>query len=297
MIYPCKPGGTDDYIAVVLAGDSWDTILALADRADLIGDPRYSTPEARRRTRRRGGAISSPHGRALSPSTKPCRSLTELGIAAGAVQDSCEVLQDTASQGPRDGHRHPGPRPRRLPDNRLPHQSRGQRCASNAPPPLLGEHSEEVLDHHARHDRQRGLDSARRWRCLGSDSSVQSAAAGIASAGCGNGMDSGLRRAASCSTGAQRPGSVLPASRTLGSRLISPQLGAVCIGCDNTHHRDSVYVRLLAVWVIPRMTVPRALSSHPPRAIILMVWIPTSLRVGFREQRFRIAADSPGCEP
>ena len=93
LIHPCKPGGTDDYIAIVLAGDSWDTILALADRADLIGDPRYATHEAREERPDEVAEIVRSWTRTVTK-YEAMQTLTELGIAAGAVQDSCEVLQD-----------------------------------------------------------------------------------------------------------------------------------------------------------------------------------------------------------
>ncbi len=143
LIYPCKPGGTDDYIAIVLAGDSWDTILALADRADLIGDPRYATHEARAERPDEVEEIISAWTRTITKH-EAMRTLTELGIAAGAVQDSCEVLRD------------PHLKAREIViDMRDPARGDYQvigcpvKVEGNdvqvTPPPLLGEHSEEVL--------------------------------------------------------------------------------------------------------------------------------------------------------
>ena len=143
LIYPCKPGGTDDYIAIVLAGDSWDTILALADRADLIGDPRYSTHEARAEHPDEVEEIISAWTRTITKH-EAMRTLTELGIAAGAVQDSCEVLRD------------PHLKAREIViDMRDPARGDYQvigcpiKVEGNdvqvTPPPLLGEHTEEML--------------------------------------------------------------------------------------------------------------------------------------------------------
>ncbi len=143
LIYPCKPGGSDDYIAIVLAGDSWDTILALADRADLIGDPRYSTHEARGERPDEVEEIVAAWTRTQTK-YEAMRTLTELGIAAGAVQDSCEVLRDE----------HLGAREMVI-DMQDPARGDYQiigcpiKVQGNdvrvAPPPLLGEHSGEVL--------------------------------------------------------------------------------------------------------------------------------------------------------
>ncbi len=143
MIYPCKPGGADDYVAIVLAGDSWDTILALAGRADLIGDLRYSTSEAREERPDEVGDIISSWTRTLTK-FKAMQTLTELGIAAGAVQDSCEVLQDPHLraremvidiQDPARGDYQVIGCPIKVKGNET----------QITPPPLLGEHSEEVL--------------------------------------------------------------------------------------------------------------------------------------------------------
>jgi formyl-CoA transferase len=43
----CKPGGQNDYIYVVFQPQIWDRLLNTMGRDDLVGDPRYSTPEAR----------------------------------------------------------------------------------------------------------------------------------------------------------------------------------------------------------------------------------------------------------
>lgn len=64
------------------------------------------------------------------------------------------------------------------------------------------------------------------------------------------------------------------ASNTIGSSDISPQLGAVCIGCDNTHRSDrliSARSRCGSYHVFQSFTP----SRQPPRAIIFIVWIPT----------------------
>ncbi|MCY4651953.1 MAG: CoA transferase [Dehalococcoidia bacterium] len=143
LIYPCKPGGTDDYIAIVLAGDSWDTVLALADRADLIGDPRYSTTEARAQRPEEVNKIITSWTRTITKH-EAMQILTELGIAAGAVQDSCEVLQDPHLkaremvidiQDPVRGDYQIIGCPIKVEGSDVP----------VTPPPLLGQHSEEVL--------------------------------------------------------------------------------------------------------------------------------------------------------
>lgn len=143
MIFPCHPGGPDDYIAMVLAGDSWETILAVADRADLIGDERFATEEARLGHVREMEEVITAW---TMTKTKhdAMGILAELGVACGAVQDTCEVLDD------------PHLRAREM-VVQMDDPNRGEylalgcpiKIASNEvevrPPPLLGEHSKDLL--------------------------------------------------------------------------------------------------------------------------------------------------------
>ena len=49
-IYPCKPGGPNDYVYVYTSRGNpqhWPRLLEAIGRKDLIGDPRYETQDAR----------------------------------------------------------------------------------------------------------------------------------------------------------------------------------------------------------------------------------------------------------
>jgi len=49
-IYPCKPGGPNDYVYLMTSRanpEHWPRLLKLIGREDLIGDPRYDTADAR----------------------------------------------------------------------------------------------------------------------------------------------------------------------------------------------------------------------------------------------------------
>src|SRR5438128_1363016 len=49
-LYPCAPGGPNDYVYIMTSRanpDHWDRLLKLIDRQDLIGDKRYLTPADR----------------------------------------------------------------------------------------------------------------------------------------------------------------------------------------------------------------------------------------------------------
>ncbi|NIR29753.1 MAG: formyl-CoA transferase [Gammaproteobacteria bacterium] len=43
----CKPGGSNDYIYVIIQPQCWEPLMKLAGREDLVEHPDYATPEAR----------------------------------------------------------------------------------------------------------------------------------------------------------------------------------------------------------------------------------------------------------
>ena len=143
LIYPCYPGGPNDYIALVLAGDSWDTLLAVSGRSELIGDERYATEEARLDNLEEVEEIVS-EWTSTRDKYELMNELGDLGIACGAVQDTSEILHD-----------------RQLIERsmvvEMDDPSRGSYKMIGCPiklssldvvikpPPLLGEHSREIL--------------------------------------------------------------------------------------------------------------------------------------------------------
>jgi len=143
MIYPCHPGGPDDYVAVVLAGDGWETLLALMGRDDLIGDECYATKEAREEHAQEVEQLVSSWTRTKAK-YELMEMLNDVGIPCGAVQDTCEVLED------------PHLKAREMILN-LDDPVRGEYQVIGCPikihsnevnvkaPPLLGQHSGEVL--------------------------------------------------------------------------------------------------------------------------------------------------------
>ena len=144
MIFPCHPGGPDDYIGLVLSGDSWDTILAVAGRAELIGDERYATHEGRCEHAAEVEEIISGWTRTITK-REAMDSLVPLGVACGMVQDTAEVLDDEHL------------RAREMVVD-MDDAKRGEYIALGNPikvasndvgverPPLLGEHAGEVLE-------------------------------------------------------------------------------------------------------------------------------------------------------
>ena len=144
MIFPCHPGGPDDYIGLVLSGDSWDTILAVAGRAELVGDERYATHEGRCEHAAEVEEIISGWTRTLTK-REAMDLLVPLGVACGMVQDTAEVLDDEHLRA-------------REMVVEMDDAKRGEYIALGNPikiasndvgverPPLLGEHAGEVLE-------------------------------------------------------------------------------------------------------------------------------------------------------
>ena len=143
IIYPCRPGGPNDYVTVYIGGDAWDSLLAIIGRADLIGDKHYASREGRAQ---HAEQVESLVTEWTSAHTKHdvMEMLNEAGIPCGAVLDTREVLED------------PQVRAREMVvDVRDPH--RGSYPAVGCPikiasnevtvtrPPALGQHSDEVL--------------------------------------------------------------------------------------------------------------------------------------------------------
>ena len=93
-VFPCSPGGLNDYIAIFLAPGNermWDAFLIAIDRTDLLGDPRFTSaralqdPDARREvaawTRRRTKFEAWTH-------------LAGHGVPCAPVQDSDDLFAD-----------------------------------------------------------------------------------------------------------------------------------------------------------------------------------------------------------
>jgi formyl-CoA transferase len=43
----CAPGGPNDYVYVIIQPPSWEPLMKIVGRPELIADPNYATPEAR----------------------------------------------------------------------------------------------------------------------------------------------------------------------------------------------------------------------------------------------------------
>jgi len=91
--YRCRPGGPNDHVFVFVQQQMWHALLGAIDRKDLVGDPRYETPEGRWQHRAEVDALVEVW---TSQRTKHevMTILAGAGVPCGACLDTGEVLTD-----------------------------------------------------------------------------------------------------------------------------------------------------------------------------------------------------------
>src|SRR5215471_16927834 len=95
-IYPCKPGGPNDYVYLLTSRanpEHWPRLLRLIGREELIGDPRYETADARLRQEAEVDEIVSAWTRQHTKHEAMAQ-LSAAGVPAGAVLDSMELTNE-----------------------------------------------------------------------------------------------------------------------------------------------------------------------------------------------------------
>ncbi|NKB55019.1 MAG: formyl-CoA transferase [Alphaproteobacteria bacterium] len=145
-LYPCAPGGQNDYVYIMTSRanpDHWDRLLTIVGREDLIGDERYLTPDDRTA---REPEVDEIIAAWTCGQTKydAMRILGEAGIPAGAVLDTEELNNDTTfdERGVMQTMVHPVHRPFKMPAWPVRVDGKATRLKSS---PMLGEHTEEVI--------------------------------------------------------------------------------------------------------------------------------------------------------
>jgi formyl-CoA transferase len=143
--YKCLGDGPNDYCFIYTSrarSEQWDRLLQVIGRADLIGDARFSTPEARWEHRDEVDALVGDWV-AQRPKRQVMETLGDAGVPAGAVLDTEELMNDphlrrrgmfvTVQHPVRGAFTMPGC-PIRLSDSKV----------AVTPSPLLGQHNDEV---------------------------------------------------------------------------------------------------------------------------------------------------------
>jgi crotonobetainyl-CoA:carnitine CoA-transferase CaiB-like acyl-CoA transferase len=144
-IYPCKPGGPNDYVYLFTSHanpEHWRRLLTAIGRPELIDDPRFATREARARHEAEIDALLTEWTR-RHDKHEAMRLVGAAGVPAGAVLDTGDLLAEPSfgERGIIQTMRHPNG-PFRMPA--FPVRFDGA-PAPVAPSPLLGEHTQEVL--------------------------------------------------------------------------------------------------------------------------------------------------------
>jgi formyl-CoA transferase len=145
-IYPCAPGGPNDYVYIYTSRANpahWKRLLQVIGREDLVGDARYETGQARTAHEAEIDEMISAWTRQRDKH-EAMRILGAAGIPAGAVLDTAELHGDPTfeKRGIMQTIEHPTCGTFKMPAWPVRHDG--------APPPVkpaptLGEHNHEVL--------------------------------------------------------------------------------------------------------------------------------------------------------
>ncbi len=145
-LYPCKPGGLNDYVYVTTSRanpDHWTRLLKLIGREDLIGDERYATMDARIERMVEVDAIVGEWTRQHTKEESMAM-ISGVGVPAGAVFDTMELHNDPnfEERGILQTMQHPKHGPFKMPT--WPVRVDGKPTTLK-PSPMLGQHNAEVL--------------------------------------------------------------------------------------------------------------------------------------------------------
>jgi formyl-CoA transferase len=144
-IYPCKPGGPNDYVYVFTSPgneEHWRRLLTVIGHEELIQDPRFATREARAQHEAEIDAMVSGWTR-RHDKHEAMRLVGAAGVPAGAVLDTGDLLAEPsfAERGIIQTMQHPSGT-LRMPA--FPVRFDGA-PAPVKPSPLLGQHTAEVF--------------------------------------------------------------------------------------------------------------------------------------------------------
>jgi crotonobetainyl-CoA:carnitine CoA-transferase CaiB-like acyl-CoA transferase len=145
-IYPCKPGGPNDYLYVYTSRTNpahWRRLLEVIGRKELIGDARFDTAAARLGHEPEVDAMISAWTR-QHDKREAMRILGAAGVPAGAIFDTMELTEDAdfERRGIMQTMAHPTIGPFKMPGWPV---RFGGRTPEVKPAPLLGQHTSEVL--------------------------------------------------------------------------------------------------------------------------------------------------------
>ena len=145
-LYPCQPGGPNDYVYVFCSRanpEHWQRLLKVIGREDLSGDARYDTQQARSERGAEVDAIITAWTRRHSKQ-EAMRLFGAAGVPAGAVFDTLELMHEPSfvERGIMQTITHPTTGEVKMPAWPVRFDGAPPRVK---PSPLLGEHNADVL--------------------------------------------------------------------------------------------------------------------------------------------------------
>lgn len=143
-LYPCKPGGPNDYVYLHPGTQRlWEALAEAIGRPDLIDDPRYRTQQDRNQHADELCGIVEAWTKTKTKH-EAMEILGKAGVPVGATLDSLEVLNDPhlRERGMITTVQHPQRGEFIMPGSPI-HMSESPN--EYRPAPLLGEHNEEIL--------------------------------------------------------------------------------------------------------------------------------------------------------
>jgi formyl-CoA transferase len=145
-LYPCKPGGPNDYVYVFTSRanpEHWTRLLKAIGREDLVGDSRYDTNQARSTRAAEVDEIIAQWTREHSKE-EAMKIIGEAGVPAGAVFDTLELMNDPslAERGIMQTIEHRTTGAVKMPAWPVRFDGAPSKVK---PSPLLGQHNAEVL--------------------------------------------------------------------------------------------------------------------------------------------------------
>ena len=145
-LYPCAPGGANDYVYIMTSRanpDHWDRLLTVIGRDDLIGDTRYLSPEDRVARQGEVDEVISEWTRGQSK-YDAMNKIGAAAIPAGAVLDTDELNNDATfeQRGVMQTMVHPVHQPFKMPGWPVRVDGKATRLKAS---PVLGEHTDQVI--------------------------------------------------------------------------------------------------------------------------------------------------------
>ena len=145
-LYPCKPGGPNDYVYIMTSRanpEHWDRLLKLVGREDLLGDARYATPALRLQHEAEVDQIISAWTRQHTKH-EAMAAIGSVGVPAGAVLDTMELQNDASfeQRGIMQTIHHPTHGAFKMPAWPVRVDGKPPRATTS---PVLGQHTDDVL--------------------------------------------------------------------------------------------------------------------------------------------------------